>query len=195
MKTIELVGVARELPAPDEHPDTVPLELLDELAAALARIFRVSCHLREEKLDASFAFDPVRNQYSSTVILERLDGLVAADRQGDRRVLAVTALDLYVPILTFVFGEAQLAGRCAVVSFHRLREDFYGLPLNQALLDKRLTKEAVHELGHTFGLRHCSNWGCVMASSHSVARLDLKTPYFCPACQRQVAMFVPALPR
>jgi len=93
---------------------------------------------------------------------------------------------LFVPVLTFVFGEAQLAGNCAVVSLHRLREEVYGMPPNPALLAERLFKEAVHELGHTYGLRHCDDWRCVMTSSHSVEWLDVKTAELCPACRKVV---------
>jgi archaemetzincin len=172
MKAIHLQGVG---------PD-VNLDLLDELAAALARTFRVSCHVRDTALDAAFAFDPARRQYYSTAILLRLIPLA-----GETRLLGVTALDLFVPVLTFVFGEAQLAGPCALVSLHRLREEFYGLPASGGILGERLLKEALHELGHTFGLRHCRDWSCVMASTHSVERLDLKDAAFCPACRKAVA--------
>jgi archaemetzincin len=103
------------------------------------------------------------------------------------RILAVTSLDLFVPVLTFVFGEAQLAGNCAVVSIHRLREEVYGLPPNPGLLAERLAKEAIHELGHTFGLRHCDDWNCAMASSHSVEWLDVKGADLCPACRKAIA--------
>jgi archaemetzincin len=102
------------------------------------------------------------------------------------RILGVTEMDLFVPVLTFVFGEAQLDGRCAVISLQRLREEFYGLPANPALLRERAVKEAVHELGHTFGLRHCPDWRCVMASTHAVERLDLKSAEFCEGCRRVV---------
>jgi archaemetzincin len=102
------------------------------------------------------------------------------------RVLGVTACDLFVPVLTFVFGEAQLDGNCAVVSTARLHEDFYGMPARTDLLRERLVKEAAHELGHTFGLRHCADWRCVMASSHAVERLDVKTAEFCGACRKPV---------
>ena len=103
------------------------------------------------------------------------------------RLLAVTSLDLYVPVLTFVFGEAQLSGACAVVSMHRLREEFYGFQPREELMRERLVKEAVHELGHTFGLRHCDDWRCVMTSSHGVERLDIKNAGFCVLCGRTVA--------
>jgi archaemetzincin len=154
---------------------------LDALAAELARTFHVSCHVREGSLDAGFARDPVRGQYHSTAILERMQPLA-----GGARLLGVSAYDLYVPIFTFVFGEAQLEGACAVVSWHRLAEERYGLPPDEAKLRERLTKEAVHELGHTFGLRHCDDWRCVMARNHSVERLDVKSASFCEACSRRV---------
>ena len=160
----------------------VPPGLLEELAAALGRAFRVPCRVRAEPLDAGFAFDAARGQFHSTAILQRM----AALGEPEVRLLGVTPLDLYVPVLTFVFGEAQLEGGCALVSLHRLREEFYGLPASNDLLHERLTKEAVHELGHTFGLRHCHDWRCVMASAHGVERLDVKTADFCSACRAAV---------
>jgi archaemetzincin len=186
MKAIELIAVGTAgLQAPigaasGAHPSST---LLDELTPVLARTFGVECRVGLETMDAVFAFDPGRNQYHSTAILQRLDRLA---RETDAHLLGVTPLDLYVPVLTFVFGEAQLGGRCALVSLHRLREEFYGLPANNDLLRERLAKEAVHELGHTFGLRHCGDWRCVMASTHAVERLDTKGTDFCPACQRVV---------
>ena len=156
----------------------VPVDLLDELAASLARALHVSCHVNVEPVDLAFAHDAARGQYRSTEILKWLANRPA---RPQARQLAITAEDLFVPVLTFVFGEAQLCGTCAVVSLHRLREEFYGLPPNPALLRARLRKEALHELGHTFGLRHCDDWQCVMSSSHSVERLDLKEE-FCEEC-------------
>lgn len=150
--------------------------MLGGLAADLARTFGVSCHIDDAWIDAGFAFHPERGQYYSTALLERLSGESANEGRA-WRVLGVTPLDLYVPILTFVFGEAQLQGICAVVSYSRLPE-----PDRPEMLRERLAKEAVHELGHTFGLRHCDDWNCVMSSSHSVERLDIKSAAFCSAC-------------
>jgi archaemetzincin len=158
------------------------LDLLEYLAAGLARTFRTPCRIRPETFDLSFALDGGRQQYYSTAIIQRLERAV----DPDARVLGVTASDLYVPVLTFVFGEAQLDGNCAVVSTARLKEEFYGLPPRPDLLRERLLKEAVHELGHTFGLRHCPDWRCVMTSSHAVERLDVKGAEFCGACQKPI---------
>ncbi len=163
--------------------DAVPLEFLDGLAARLAAVFGLSCRVLSAPLDPTPFFDPERGQYWATAILREL---AAAVEGSAVRLLGITEADLFVPVLTFVFGEAQLGGQCALVSLHRLREEFYGLPPNPALLMERAVKEAVHELGHTYGLRHCSDWRCVMASTHSVERLDLKEPRFCPACRRIV---------
>ena len=162
---------------------TPQLEPLDWLSAALARVFRTSCHVRMNVIDAAFAFSPPRNQYHSTAILQAIQPLCAG---SGVRLLAITECDLFVPVLTFVFGEAQLEGGCALVSTSRLREEFYGMAPNEELLRERLLKEAVHELGHTFGLRHCGDWRCAMASTHAVERLDLKEPAFCSACARIV---------
>jgi archaemetzincin len=133
-------------------------------------------------LRSFFRAGPGRQQYDSTAIIQRLERAV----DPDARVLGVTASDLYVPVLTFVFGEAQLDGNCAVVSTARLKEEFYGLPPRPELLRERLVKEAAHELGHTFGLRHCADWRCVMTSSHAVERLDVKGAEFCRACKKPI---------
>jgi archaemetzincin len=161
------------------------LGTLEHLAVGLSRTFQTPCQIRPGLLESSFALEPGRGQYHSTAILQRLE------RAGecDARVLGVTSVDLFVPVLTFVFGEAQLEGNCALVSMARLKEEFYGMPAREDLLHERLLKEAVHELGHTFGLRHCDDWRCVMTSSHGVERLDIKTAEFCAACKRAVFRF------
>lgn len=158
------------------------LSVLENLAAALARVFRTSCQIRPQLVDVSFALDRGRQQYYSTAILQHLE----RQCDPDARILGVTGCDLFVPVLTFVFGEAQLDGNCAAVSFARLKEEAYGLPPREELLQNRLLKESVHELGHTFGLRHCADWQCVMTSSHAVERLDVKGAEFCAKCRKAV---------
>ena len=161
-----------------------PGETLIDLSAGLRKRFSVSCEILPADPEPAFAFNFARQQYSSTEILA---SLLKSGTPPSERILAVTAVDLYIPILTFVFGEAQLRGSCAVVSFHRLRQEFYGLPANSTVLRDRLLKEAVHELGHTLPLAHCEDYQCVMSPSHGVEWIDLKTSQFCTSCQGAVA--------
>jgi archaemetzincin len=163
-------------------PLGVGLDVLEQLAASLARTFHTPCTIRPEVLDLGFAYEERRGQHYSTAILQRMEELST----NGARLLAVTSSDLYVPVLTFVFGEAQLEGNCAIVSTARLHEEFYGMPPRPDLLRERLLKEAAHEIGHTFGLRHCSDWSCVMASSHAVEVLDVKGAEFCPSCRKPI---------
>jgi archaemetzincin len=191
MNTIHLLSVVPGRAHPRTQEAEVSVEMLDDLAAELARIFQVSCHVHEETFAADFAYDQVRSQFHSTAILQRMQSLL---NDPHAHILGVTNVDLHIPILTFVFGEAQLVGRCAVVSLHRLREEFYGLPANKNVLWDRLVKESVHELGHTLGLRHCADWRCVMASTHDVERLDLKSEAYCHSCLA-AASLQPPVPR
>lgn len=158
---------------------------LERLRAGIGSEFRAACEILTSRLDPSFAYHPERQQVHATQILARLQGMVSPQSW---RLLAVTDADLYIPILTFVFGEAQLDGPCAVVSLHRLRQEFYGLPPDADLLDERLLKEAVHEIGHTLGLSHCDDYHCVMASSHAVERIDLKGASLCAGCRARCSI-------
>ena len=181
MKPIHLIPLSNGTGAEGARLE-LDLSMLERVATAVARTFRTPCRIRPELFDVGFSHDGGRGQYHSTAIIQRPER--AAD--PDVRVLGVTGCDLYVPVLTFVFGEAQLDGNCAVVSTARLHEEFYGLPARADLLHERLIKEAVHELGHTFGLRHCADWRCVMSSSHAVERLDVKGAEFCKECRARV---------
>ncbi len=162
---------------------SVPAELLAELRGGLSREFAVPCEILSPEPDPRFAFNVTRRQYLSTEILAFL---ITRRTPDTWRLLGVTLADLYIPILTFVFGEAQLEGNCALVSAHRLRQEFYGLPSDLALVHDRLLKEAAHELGHTLTLLHCDDYQCVMSSSHGVEWIDLKTSHFCSACRSVV---------
>jgi archaemetzincin len=158
--------------------------LLPPLVVPLSRTFSQSVEVAQSPpLDGSFAFNYSRNQYGSTPILS---ALVEKFEGFDGKILGLTEGDLFVPVLTYVFGEAQLDGIAAVVSTHRLREEFYGLRANKDVLQTRLAKEAIHELGHTFGMLHCNNRLCVMHSSTGVEEIDLKTERLCADCKERL---------
>jgi len=174
-------------PEPESSPDlraTLGSSFgLDRLAKAISAEFHVRCEVVPTALDPAPSFHSGRQQYHSTDLLARMQKHLTSSYW---RVLGVTPLDLYIPILTFVFGEAQLEGGCALVSTYRLRQEFYGLPADPDLLLQRLVKEAVHELGHTLGLTHCEDYECVMAPSHAVEWIDLKSNHACRECNQAI---------
>lgn len=158
---------------------TIDDSLLENLRADLPKSIRVECEIHPLNLDPAPSYHAERQQFHSSELLQRMRQLV---RPGDWRLLAVTDVDLYIPILKYVFGEAQMGGPCAIVSIFRLRQEFYGLPQDEHLLQDRLLKESVHELGHTLDLRHCEDYRCAMASSHAVEWIDLRESAWCGAC-------------
>ena len=129
------------------------------------------------------AYDPKRKQYQSVEIMKMLAQCAPPDAV---RVLGVTNVDLAIPVLSFLFGQAQLDGRIAVVSLCRLNQEFYGLPADYELLRERAVKEVLHEMGHTFGLTHCSERECPMSLANHVAGVDAKTERFCDRCGQQL---------
>lgn len=153
--------------------------MLEFLGQTIPQSLPVECEILPFELDPTPAYHAERQQFHSSELLERVVNLV---RPKDWRFLAVADVDLYIPILKYVFGEAQIGGPCAVVSTYRLRQEFYGLDADNALLKQRLLKECVHEIGHTLDLRHCQDYRCVMASSHAVEWIDLRETRLCDAC-------------
>ena len=151
------------------------------LAAVMERVEReFGSPVRAMELgNVDFAYDAGRRQYASIPVLESLLRLWPEDAV---KLLAVTEKDLYIPVLTFVFGQAQLGGKVGVVSFARLRQEFYGLPPNREIFLERAYKEALHETGHLFGLVHCAEVKCAMSLSTAVRQIDLKEDAFCAAC-------------
>jgi archaemetzincin len=103
------------------------------------------------------------------------------------RLLGLVDLDLYTPGLNFVFGQASMGGREALIALPRLRQSFYGLADDEALFHERAIKEAVHELGHTYGLGHCPDATCVMHFSNSLPDTDFKGKGFCAVCKAALA--------
>lgn len=129
--------------------------------------------------DPEYAFDARRRQYSSIEVMRVFAGVAPA---GDTKVVGITECDLFIPVLTFVFGQAQLGGRFAMVSLARLRQEFYGLPADRDVLCDRAVKEVAHELGHTFGLAHCPSLDCAMSLSTDIGQVDAKRAGYCDSC-------------
>ena len=128
--------------------------------------------------DVRFSFDPGRDQHYSTMILEKLEKMVPA---GAIRVAAITDVDLFIPVLTYVYGEAQLRGKTCIVSTHRLKEGLSPASPKEVYYF-RVVKEVIHELGHTFGLRHCPNHSCIMHYCRNITDVDNKSEQLCRYC-------------
>jgi len=156
--------------------------LLEKLRVGLEKIFEQNLEVSQSPLDLEFAYNPKREQYYSSAILEKL----TERRFGAcERILGIVDVDLYVPDLNFVFGEADVVDNTAVISTKRLRPAYYGLPEDEKLFWERTLKEAVHELGHTYGLSHCPDSKCVMHFSNSLRDTDIKSSSFCQSCKKK----------
>jgi archaemetzincin len=154
-------------------------DVMRELVVAVAATYGLPVRRTPDLPVPQEGLDPSRGQWSSAEMLKTL--ITSCPPRADW-ILGVTQQDLYVPVLTFVYGQAQLRGRAAVVSLARLRPEFYGLPGDPGLLVRRAIKEAVHELGHVFGLVHCLDRRCPMSLSVGLDELDFKTAEPCASC-------------
>ena len=153
--------------------------ILEPVTQKIDQVFGFQVERKPLLQDVKFALDTERNQYHSTSILEKLSEMAPSHAV---KVLSITRVDLFIPILTYVYGEAQLGGKACIISTHRLdeRSSFIG---KESPLHERVAKEAIHELGHTFKLRHCRDEACIMHYCRSVADVDRKTDQFCRYCK------------
>jgi archaemetzincin len=161
----------------------VAANLLHSLVAPLGATFGLPCQVIAPIPILPAAYDRQRGQYVGSHILSALARL---DLPHAERALGVVDADCYAPGLNFIFGQASIHDRDCFIALPRLRQSFYGLPEDEPLFRERVLKEAVHELGHTYGLRHCRDPRCVMHFSNSLHDTDVKGAGFCPRCRAQV---------
>ncbi|MGA2670416.1 MAG: archaemetzincin family Zn-dependent metalloprotease [Dehalococcoidia bacterium] len=158
-------------------------EIMQKLKDSVGGIFHCPVEIKAGFGDLAQAYNPERKQYLSSKLLASL-----GKSEREERVIGIADVDLYVPRLNFVFGEADMVSGTAIVSLCRLRPEYYGLAPDEALFLERATKEIVHELGHTFGLGHCPNNKCVMHFSNGLADTDLKEAHFCNRCRPKIIL-------
>ncbi len=156
-------------------------EIMEEIKDRVGSVFHCPVEIEPGITDLSQAYNPERKQYLSPKLITSLGKM-----EKDGRVVGIADVDLYVPGLNFVFGEADTAAGMSIISLYRLRPEYYGLAPDEAIFLERATKEIVHELGHTFGLAHCPNNQCVMHFSNSLADTDSKEVHFCNKCRPKI---------
>ncbi len=160
---------------------TIDKEILHYTQKELEDRFNVKIDIGRQLEDPTYAYHKHKKQYHSTKILKQIH---KSRLTGYDRILGIADVDLYVPERTFVFGEAEIKKKVAVISLTRLRQEFYDLPEDFTLFRKRIIIEAVHELGHTYGLRHCTNNKCVMFLSNTISDTDHKGADLCSNCRK-----------
>ncbi len=158
-------------------------DMLERVRQEVETAFAFPTRLVTVKAPLVDSLEPRRGQHSSTKILR---WILTRMPPGAAKVVGITDVDLFIPVLTFVFGEAQVDGPAAVVSTARLRLTYDERPASPTLVETRLLKECLHELGHTFGLVHCPEGVCLMSRSNSVLEVDQKRPVFCRDCRQRL---------
>jgi archaemetzincin len=165
-------------------------DFLEKTAEVVSREFLFPVNIREGHIDLSEFYDPARRQYNGNSLLKKVDSILFPDAI---KTLGLFNVDLFIPILTFIFGHAFLGGRTGIVSFYRLSNERYGMTAEGSLLLDRFQKEVIHELGHTFGLIHCHQPTCVMRSGTYVEDIDQKERHLCSKCRLILHNLPPAL--
>lgn len=169
-------------------PYEAPQTLMEPLAAGLTRAWGANVSITPAREVSPDALDRHRNQYASRVFLEELRTLRRSLGLAESvLLLGIVTVDLYIPRMNFIFGEADRGNNAAVVSLSRLRPEFYDAASgDESLLAERLLKEAIHETGHIMGLDHCPDPRCVMHFSNSIGDTDLKGADLCQRCAKDV---------
>jgi archaemetzincin len=155
-------------------------DFLEKIAAAVEQEFLFSVNIKEGHIDLSAFYDPGRRQYDGVRLLKEVDSMFLP---GSVKTLGLFNVDLFIPILTYIFGQAYLRGRTGIASTYRLKNEIYGMKQDEGLLRERFRKVCIHELGHSFGLIHCHTPVCVMKSSTYVEDIDQKDHNLCIICR------------
>ena len=161
----------------------IDYSLVNKLASQLVSYFSVGVDVLQGAKIPQEAFNQQRGQYYSTVILTKLELMKSAPGE---KMLGLVDEDMYTPSRNFVLGEADFAGKSAVVSLFRLKRENYEMLDEEKVLFSRILKETVHQLGHLWGFKDCRNPKCVMYLTDDVMEVDGKGAKFCDNCLRRV---------
>ena len=161
------------------------LDFVEKIAREIARVFFSPVGIELSHTDLSEYYDPIRRQYNGNSLLSAVG---SSSSKLYPKNIGMFQVDLFIPILTYIFGQAALNGSVGIASLYRLRNEHYGMKKNEDLLLDRFKKVIIHELGHMFGLIHCQNPSCVMRSSTYVEDIDQKSLNFCAQCRTTIGV-------
>ncbi len=163
----------------------IPAYIPSFLKGRLESVFSQEVTMLERQSIPQEAFDEERSQYNASSLIDYIENKLAGVKAD--KVLAVTDQDIYDSQLNFIFGMARsLGGKYGIVSTKRLSPSFYGLGHIETIFKNRAAKEAVHEMGHLYGLVHCAQSDCLMRFAGSINEVDYKKGEFCQNCQKKL---------
>ena len=167
----------------------VPSKILTEVSDEVHELLRIKIKIMDKLDIPKQAYNQWRRQYDAERVMKILSGNKEA-RFIDKSlpVLFLTEFDIYYKGLNFVFGLEDPTLNTMIVSYARLKPEFYGKRTNFYILMERIVKETIHEIGHYLGLSHCRHPFCVMNFSPSVDDVDRKEKVFCKDCKIKLSM-------
>jgi archaemetzincin len=160
-------------------------EILQLVSGPVEQVFARPIKIGAALPVPKYAFNPTREQYHSAAILKRVES-IRSDKWS--AAVGITDLDLFVPEVSFVFGEADRSTRSAIISLHRMRSTLGSAPSRQDVLRRRFVSELIHQMGLIRGLAHCPNNRCVMFQSTSVQDTDKRGIQFCANCRKRLVL-------
>jgi len=161
-------------------------DFLTSIADCVTKEYQLPVSVEEKYIDLTNFYDPGRRQYDGNKLLKEIDSIYFFE---SIKRIGLFRVDLFIPILTYIFGQAFLNGRTGIVSTYRLKNELYGIEANDKLLLERFKKVIIHELGHTFGLKHCYSPSCVMLSSTYMEDIDQKNTNLCVKCRAELGIW------
>ncbi len=158
-------------------------DLLDRIANDITIEYHLPVRFMENHMDLTEFYEPSRRQYDGNRLLKLMDSMLPPD---SFKIIGLFRVDLFIPILTYIFGQAIFNGKSGIASLYRLRNEQYGIKKDDTILFERFRKVIIHEIGHTFGLVHCYIPSCVMRPSTYVEHIDQKKYNLCPKCRSEI---------
>jgi archaemetzincin len=156
------------------------ISFLEPIAQKVETSLFSKTQIKNANIDLSDFYDLKRNQYNANSILKHIENRFSNDTG---KTIGLLNVDLFIPIFTYIFGQAYFNGKTGIASAFRLRNERYGLKPDKNIFFNRFIKEIIHELGHMFGLYHCYMPDCVMRSSTYVEDIDQKSMELCKSCK------------